>query len=248
MKNKIIFCFLFVWNLGLLHAQPNTTLLEADSLFKLAQYNEALVKYQSIVQEDYHSASLYFNMGNTAYKLNKLALSILYYEKALALDPKDEDILFNINMARELQIDEVEELPSSIFDKLKHEFALIMSSSNWAVISIVFLATALMLFIILMGRFAPWRTTFIGLVITLLFALISTSSAWLTLQVERESYAILMNPNAYVKSAPLDNSDDTFIIHEGIKVRVLEQYKGWIKIKLADGKVGWIQENQLEII
>tara|TARA_B100000780_G_scaffold267953_1_gene225479 strand:- start:509 stop:682 length:174 start_codon:yes stop_codon:yes gene_type:complete len=57
-----------------------------------------------------------------------------------------------------------------------------------------------------------------------------------------------MSPNAYIKSAPSNQSKDLFILHEGTKVLVLEKFKDWNKIKLSDGMIGWIELEYLREI
>ncbi|MGB2050149.1 MAG: SH3 domain-containing protein, partial [Flavobacteriaceae bacterium] len=43
------------------------------------------------------------------------------------------------------------------------------------------------------------------------------------------------------KSEPNLKSETVFILHEGAKIQILESYKKeWSKIKLIDGKSGWL--------
>mgnify|MGYP001491891012 FL=1 len=57
-----------------------------------------------------------------------------------------------------------------------------------------------------------------------------------------------MQANAYIKSAPSNKSEDLFILHEGTKVQVLEVFNGWTKIKLSDGMIGWLENQDIEQI
>ena len=84
-----------------------TAWAQNDSIFNIANeayadgnYQEAQRLYQSILKDDEMSSELYFNLGNTHYKLENLAQSIYYYEKALKLNPKDEAILNNLSFRR----------------------------------------------------------------------------------------------------------------------------------------------------
>ena len=43
---------------------------------------KALDSYFKVLNENYHSAELYYNIGNTYYKLDSIANSIFYFEKA----------------------------------------------------------------------------------------------------------------------------------------------------------------------
>ena len=79
-----------------LHAQnPDSIFSRANKNYNLGSYEQALEGYDSIVQIGLHSSELYFNMGNAHYKLNRIAPSILNYEKAHLLDPTNEDIQHN---------------------------------------------------------------------------------------------------------------------------------------------------------
>ncbi len=51
-----------------------------------------------------------------------------------------------------------------------------------------------------------------------------------------------------VKSSPDIKSTDAFVIHEGIKVSLEDKLDNWVKIRLADGKVGWIENDAVEKI
>ena len=61
--------------------------------------------------------------------------------------------------------------------------------------------------------------------------------------------AIVMIPVASVKSSPSESSaKDLFILHEGTKVKILDEVGSWKNISLADGRQGWIPADNLEII
>ncbi len=60
--------------------------------------------------------------------------------------------------------------------------------------------------------------------------------------------AILTIANSFVKSAPDNGGNDLFMLHEGIKFQVLDRVGEWNKIRLADGKVGWIEKGSFEKI
>jgi SH3-like domain-containing protein len=52
-----------------------------------------------------------------------------------------------------------------------------------------------------------------------------------------------------VKSTPAQNGTDLFILHEGTKVTITDgQLKDWKQVRVADGKEGWVETSQIEII
>ena len=91
--------------------QNDTLFKKANTLYNNGKYLEAIDNYMSILETNTHSAELYFNLGNAHYKLNNIATSIYYYEKALQLKPNDKDIINNIAFARNMTIDAIDTVP-----------------------------------------------------------------------------------------------------------------------------------------
>jgi SH3-like domain-containing protein len=61
--------------------------------------------------------------------------------------------------------------------------------------------------------------------------------------------AVIMQPVVSVKSSPNDVGTDLFLIHTGSKVEILDDtMSDWTKIKLEEGKEGWVQTDVMEII
>ena len=44
------------------------------------------------------------------------------------------------------------------------------------------------------------------------------------------------------------NSDEIFTLHEGTKVLVLDSVDNWKKIRIADGKIGWIISDEIQLL
>ena len=111
--------FIIFWLVGsFCLAQVNESFDKANQLYNSGNYQRALSTYTSILDASQHSASLYYNIANCHYKLNKIALSIYYYEKALLLDPKDEDIINNLSFAQKMTVDAIQEIPKNGLSKL----------------------------------------------------------------------------------------------------------------------------------
>ena len=80
-------------------------------LYNNGNYNEAIIKFKEIIEKGAHSENLYFNLGNAYYKVNDIPNSIFYYEKALKLNPKNNDVLNNLSFSKNMLIDNIENLP-----------------------------------------------------------------------------------------------------------------------------------------
>ena len=72
--------------------------------------------------------------------------------------------------------------------------------------------------------------------------------------VQKQSFvnrtgAIIMSPAATIKSTPDAHGTDLFILHEGTKVEITDgSMQQWKRIRVADGKEGWVETSQMEVI
>jgi len=127
-----------------------------------------------------------------------------------------------------------------------------MDSNAWAACFIVFLALtlAMALLFILSPSVAGRRTGFFTGLVMILFAAFSlTFSIWQKKDYMRADDAIVMRPVTSVKSSPSSEaSKDLFILHEGTKVKIIDEVGSWNNIELADGRQGWIPSGDIETI
>lgn len=244
MKNWIYICLFLVGFAGF--AQSNEQLFsEATELYNAKKYEEAITKYQQILKSGEDSASLYYNLANAHYKLSHIGPSVYYYEKALQLAPKDADIKNNMAFAKNMTIDAIEPLPQTDWQKFKENTIGRYTYNGWAIIGVVFMF--LFVFAIsvyyLVSKSVQKRIFFIVGSVFLLCSIITNVFAYIQFDVVHDSnYAVVYVPETSVKSEPNASGSEVFMLHEGTKVKLLSELNGWQKIKLADGKVGWLPD------
>ena len=105
--------------------------------FTAGSYKEALQSWTEIYNTGYRSANLDYNIGNAYFKLNNIPFAILFYERAYLLKPADEDINYNLQIARTLIVDRFQEIPELFFVKWFNFVSLFLSTNTWAKISLV---------------------------------------------------------------------------------------------------------------
>lgn len=244
MKNIL---YLFLLSTQIFFAQSGFE--KGNALYAKGNYSEAAVAYESVLNSNQHSAELYFNLANTYYKLNKVAPSIYYYEKALVLNPKDQESLNNLKFAHKKTIDEIKVIPKVGFAKLVRDFTGIYHYNTWGWAT-VGLATLFLLFFIgyYFLEITVWkRVFFVGMFIAILVLLITASSAIFEKRYfDTEKPAIVFAEMANVKSEPRDGGKSLFLLHEGTKVYVEEVIGKWKKIQLTDGTEGWIESSAIK--
>ena len=247
---KILILLLLIANV--LNAQDEQKIFEsANEMYKQQNYEKAIEYYKTLEKYNLISSELFYNLGNSYYKLNKVGPSIYYYEKALKLNPLNKDVQNNLVFARRLALDNIEELPKTVFQKLNSRYLQKLSYNQWAIVSIVFCALGSLFFLFFYFSKQPRskRTFFVTSLISFLFLIIS-----LTITYNQFSYfknnkvAIVFAEETEVRNAPSLNSEEVFTLHEGAKVIVLDTIDDWKKIKIADGKIGWIIAGDIQLL
>jgi tetratricopeptide (TPR) repeat protein len=197
---------------------------------------------------DQHSAALYFNLGNAFYRLNKVAESIYYFEKAKQLLPNDEDILVNSSFAQNMTIDAIEILPESQLEQFKNRIFNSFIFSTWTIITIVliWLFALLFLFYIFSKSTRFKRTFFLSSLFILIFFIVSFAISFSLDQKEKQmDYAILFSNRIDVWSEPNQLGELLFSLHEGTKFQIIDDLAEWQKIRLANGSEGWVKNAYL---
>ena len=152
----------------------------ANNLYKEGKYQEAIELYHQIETKNLVSSELYYNLGNCYYKLNKVAPTIYNYEKALRLNPLNEDAQNNLIFAKRLTLDRIEELPKSVFQKFNERYLQKLTYNNWGIISIILSLLGSILFLLFhfTNISSKKRFFFITSILSFLFSITSFSLAY----------------------------------------------------------------------
>lgn len=234
-------------------AQPCDSLWNAAvSSYSEGEWIAASEAWSAILNQGLESPELYYNLGNAEYKQGNVAKAILFYERALKLDPSDKNARFNLSHAKMQVKDKIDEIPEFFLKSVLQKSCWSMSSDTWAVLFLVFLAVSLglVLVFLLASSVASRKTSFIAGIIGIVLAIACISfSLWQRSDYFKADDAIVMSPVCSVKSAPGNgDSQDLFILHEGSGVRVLDEVGEWRNIELSDGRQGWLKVFEIEII
>ena len=225
---------------------------EGNRRYQEGDFEGALTSYLRLVEAGFESGEVYYNIGNTYFKLSNVAQSILYYERARRLLPGDEDVKVNLDLARSLTVDEIEPLPRFwLFNVLDWWVGLLPRTLLIAVVAASYLVGTGVVLLLILKRGAPvavWgkRIASASGVVFLLFGL---NLAVRELELGQTQEAVVLQPQVDVLSAPLDDETLTiFTVHEGTKVRIDRLSEEWAEVALEDGRVGWVPVGVLETI
>lgn len=248
MKN---FIFLWMFCVATAMGQDNSLFQEGNRAYNEGDYAAAVNFYDQILANGEESAELYYNLGNAHYRLNNIASSIYNYEKALMFNPNDPDVTTNLEFARDLVIDDIEEVETTGFERIWRNTLSFLDFNEWAWVAIGFSIAFAVLFLLyyFSGRTLYKRLFFTFSMVVLVLAVTSLVFAY-----EQRSYftgneyAIIFSEEAEVRSEPTIRSGEIFYLHEGTKVEVLESYQNWIKFELANGIRGWMENRHLKML
>lgn len=251
IKKIILFVFFGSLSLSIFAQTPANIFKTANDFYQKGEYENALKNYQLIESKHLESTDLYFNLGNTYYKLNQVAPAIYYFEKALQLDPTNDDFKNNLSIAQRMTIDKIDIIPKTFLQKLDENYIRKFDFKTWALIAII--SSILFVLLFLSYYFAYHsglkRLYFILSIASIISIILSYTFAYTGYNFEKSHQpAIIFSQTVSVKNAPTLNSTNVFELHEGTKVIILEQVDDWLKIKLADGKIGWIAKTDLKAL
>lgn len=255
MRRKNVFIMMLIvllgFNFSSRAAAPDSLMVKANAAYNQQQYDSAVNLYQKVLQLGVESPGVYYNLGNAYFRLKEIPSAILYYEKAKKLSPNDPDIQYNLNMANSMIVDKIDKVPELFIQRWWNYFYNLFDADTWAVLSLVFFALlVLMIGIFIRAESRRMRKTafFTGLLLLLLtlgsFGLASQRSYY----TKNHTEAIVFTPAVTVKSSPSINSVDLFVVHEGTKIKVLDEVDNWVKIKIQNGSIGWLPQSSVKKI
>ena len=233
-----------------LHAS-NAYIEKANKAYADGMYAEAAELYQKAVAAGNEAPELYYNLGNAHFKLNDYPTAILWYERARRLDPGNEDIAFNLAVANSKIADKIEPVPEMFYRRWYFSLVDRFSADAWGWISVAFFLAAIAgATLYLFARRLFFRKA--GFWSAAVFLILFAGSLLFAVSARDEAYnvqeAVIFTPTVTVKSSPDEKSVDLFVLHEGTKVRIVDQIGTWYEIRIANGSVGWLPSAAMERI
>jgi len=224
---------------------------QANQLYRSNDYQKAAALYEQVLKNGYEGTALYYNLGNAYFKLQNIPAAILNYERAHRLSPHDDDVSYNLRLANLRIVDRIEPVPELFIISWWRAFVNFFSSTGWATFSIAALwCVAAGTAVLMTSRWLLLqRIALFAAMVAFVLSIAGFTATYQRLRVERDTQtAILFAASVSVKSAPDEQSTDLFVLHEGVKVEYLDSVGDWRKIRLLDGKVGWIHSGAAQVI
>lgn len=248
---KILFLCVLSFSLSVLGQDYSAVFEKATQDYANGNYESAIEKYEEILDGEQESVALYYNLGNAHYKLDHIAPSIFYYEKALQLSPQNEDVKNNLAFAKQMTIDAIEEAAPIGLEKIKENTIGKLSSETWSKMAVVGVFIFVVFFIWYYFSIGSRlkRLLFSISIIGMILFIFSFSFAFIQQQdASMERYGIIFSEEASIKAEPNPKASEAFLLHEGTKVKLLDGFNGFYKLEIGDGRQGWLNQKHVKAL
>lgn len=249
--NKISHTIIFFFICLQLGSGQTEDFQKAGESYKAQKWDAAIQQYESILEKGEHSAELYYNLGNTYFKKNQLAKSIVNYERGLILDKHNEDILYNLGLAKALCKDEIPIVEPFFLTRIWKDWRDVFSGFTWGMLALLFFWITIGCVLLYMLK-SERKLKMIGFFGGILFFILSLFTLFLSLdrsQYEDQSNrVILLDIEVVLRIAPEDGAKEIETLHEGLEIKVIDQIGEWYKVKLSNGDEGWLPILSVEMI
>lgn len=252
MKRSIATCLLLIIIALQVSSQtPEESYIHAGELYSSSDFSGAAAIYKRLYDEGYRSEELLYNAGNAFFKAGDNASAILFYERARLISPADDDINYNLQVARSRVTDKFETLPELFFVRWFDFFSLLAPTNTWAALSLSLFVIFLVFVLIFLTRSASG-----GRLLSFWLALSTIILSLIMLSLAIRNNSLVNNNRKAVvtcsivtgRSAPGEGGNELFVIHSGTAVIVEEELGTFSEVRLPDGNKGWVKGECIEKI
>ncbi len=219
---------------------------DAGSAYKQEDYHKAIALYEEILHNGLESGELYYNLGNSYFKVKKLGKAVLNYERARRLIPRDSDLESNYSFALSMVGNQHVPTKPSFVHRFIHGYSDQFTLNELTVIIFGLLLFMGILYLSCLFLKCSSKVLFSSIIV-LSLAFISHAFFLSDKIYYENNYAIALNKTDS-KFEPIDGATIHFVLPEGGKAQIIKEKDGWLKIRRPDGKEGWNKKDALEKI
>lgn len=216
---------------------------EGNALYRDGEFAAARSRYLAAVETGVRDARLFYNLGNACFKDGRVGEAVVWYERALRLAPRDEDVRANLRFLRRIKRDQELDEPSLVY-------SLYMAPT----LNELFLFASLCLIgVFVAASWRLWRGPSPAVVIALGICVSAALGAGslAAARAHRDATrveAVITAVEGTARSGPDRLQTSVFVIHEGTKVTVERGEGDWLLVRLDNGLGGWLPASVVTIL
>lgn len=221
---------------------------KANAFYQYKQFDSAAAYYEKIAALHPENAVVYYNLGNSYYKLNKIGFAVLNYERALKLNPSYKEAKDNLELTQSRIPNRIQQTPEIFFVAWWQAITNASLAGMWAVISLILFL--LIILILVLKRWnklpisAPAQFTVLLAFLCVCCLYISYVAAY---KKTTHEHAVILEQDAPFKETR-QSSKTQSLVPEGTVIKIETQQDGWAAVKLPDGRFGWMSMALMEKI
>ncbi len=238
MKKLILTFCLFL----LAFSTYGADLQETETLYREGKFASALTQYEELLKTYPNDPHLYYNIGNSYFKMGSKGLAIANYYRAFKLAPRDKDIRHNLILA--LNSSGEKFVPSGMPEALhKVFFSLTAEELKGVLFLSLWLFCSLGMIWLIKRRFAALALTSL-----IILVILGSWYQWRA-RLDGQKLAVVAAPMAELRSGPGMNFPASANISQG-HLLILEDAKdNWYEVIVkSQGLKGWTEASTLEKI
>jgi len=224
---------------------------EGNLLYEHGDYKGAEKLYEDLIKSGVINSALYYNAGNASFKTGSTGKAILYYERALRMSPRDEDIKQSLRYISSVTVDKQTDENSGIVYLLFSGLNGLLSINELTITVFILYVILFLAGLIYIFSDRPSIKFFLRVTGVFLLFFFFLSSLFLCIRIYDQEYmkkGIIMISQEKARSGPGEDYTEVFTIHEGSKVLLRDILQDWRKITLPNGYSGWIKNKSVEEI
>lgn len=232
-----------------------------DSAYAKQAYDMALLHYRTALEKDGPSSDLYYNLGNTYYRLNDAGHAVICYERALRYNPANKEARTNLAFVRRQLPDKIQD-NTSFLESVQNKVTALAKPDTWSWL-------ALACFVLVLGAGALYLFTanvalrkagfFGGILLCLLFLYLLFVARDASKAIDDDSKGVIIAPVTYMRSEPTtakDKTEKVLPVHAGTTVEIVDSIatpddlmtKKWYEVTINGGARAWVAQADVEKI
>lgn len=243
----LLFCCVFGVCVSARAEAPHEKFDRANRLYQTGNYAEAAEIYDALASDASlaQKEKIYFNLGNSRYRLGQLSLAILNYERVLDLNPRHADAKYNLRAAKaklEYKIEDRRDffirfqgLVLGWIKTVELRLAALSLSFLFLLLSLIWLSQ------VRPGSFWVFPRLEIFSILLLVIALWG-SKVFYEMHYQE---AIVLATEADVHYGPSRDNQSLMKLGGGLKVFVVDRREEWSRVLTWNGETGWMRNSDL---